>query len=194
MVNSMDPAKKRIAFIGFPDSLAAEERIDLLEKRMRDSFAHVKYCAVDNFFTGPCNNRKVSKASYVEFHTPEAANRFYNMVKGKNEAKVNVGGNELLVKLARTKLNEKRNYSLRKAEELIKSDASSKNKAVKIDWKERQVLVNNAVAFMQDKMETEGSFVVGFWALRASVARVLFFIPLKVGRAPLTMALKRDLV
>ena len=69
--------------------------------------------------------------------------------------------------MRRTKLNGKRNFSLRKAEELLKSHPQASGLNVKINWKTseagvRNVEVNNATAFIQKKAEVGGTFLPPF--------------------------------
>ena len=76
-------------------------------------------------------------------------------------------GATIQVKPARSKLNGKRNYSIRRAEELIKDHDQAKDQEVKIEWKTttagvRQVQVNGKIAFEQDKHEVGGTFHAPF--------------------------------
>ena len=73
-----------------------------------------------------------------------------------------MGDKTLSIKPARSKLNSQRNYSLRKAEELIKESEHSKDKTVSISWDTRSVTVNNISAFTQGKTDTGGSFLAPF--------------------------------
>ena len=75
-------------------------------------------------------------------------------------------GRALKVKKARTKINGARNWSLRSACDLLKAEASTKGKAVSIDWKERVVQVNSEIVFKQDKDERTGTFTSAFAHLR----------------------------
>ena len=45
---------------------------------------------------------------------------------------------------------------------MIKGSELSKQKSVKIDWKERQVTVNDIVAFSQGKSELRGTFAAPY--------------------------------
>ena len=70
-----------------------------------------------------------------------------------------IDGNDITIKPARTDLNGKRNFSIRKASELITEAAASDGKEVKIDWSKRKVTVNTNDAFVQSKTEVGGSFL-----------------------------------
>ena len=69
--------------------------------------------------------------------------------------------------MARTEVNNKRNYSLRRAEELIKQHANLNGAEVKIAWKTevlgvRHVIVGSVPAFIQHKADLCGLFVAPF--------------------------------
>jgi hypothetical protein len=69
-----------------------------------------------------------------------------------------------------SKLNGKRNYSLRRAEELIKAHASASGKETKINWKTsdpgiRNIEVDGSIAFMQNKADIGGKFLPPFESL-----------------------------
>ena len=71
-------------------------------------------------------------ASYDEFGSPDAAREALKVMK---DCDFKVNGNPIKIKAARSKFNSHLNFSLRKAEELIKSDAQADGKEVKICWK-----------------------------------------------------------
>jgi hypothetical protein len=100
---------------------------------MKGTFPSVRYTAVDNLYSGPYSGRKATKAAYVEFASAEAATDFFKEVKSNHSSKLSIGGKELDVKPARTKLNGQRNYSIRQAHDLIKSHPQANNKEVEFD-------------------------------------------------------------
>ena len=65
-----------------------------------------------------------------------------------------------------TKINMSRNWALRKAEDMIKSDSESARQIVKSDWKERTVSVNSKIVFHQVAVDLKGSFVHDYVALK----------------------------
>jgi hypothetical protein len=80
------------------------------------------------------------------------------------------GGKHVVVKMARAKMQKQRNWAIRKADSLIKESPQSTGKEVKILWtvegsKERQVVVNNVVAFRQGRDDPHGSFEAEFDSL-----------------------------
>ena len=166
VINTMDPAKKRVSLIGFSDSLNADERIRQIENFMKDKFPTVRYVAIDNFYSGPYSDRRINKASYVEFSSAEAANQFLKNVKEHHNSKSVIGGNEVSFKPARTKLGGKRNHSIRTANELVSKHPQAVGKEVVIEWKERQVTVDGAPAFKQLKDQMGGDFLPPYNDLR----------------------------
>ena len=67
-------------------------------------------------------------------------------------------GTTVKIKKSRTKVQSKRNWSLREAEKAIKASPPANGMEVKLEWKERSITVNNIVAFQQDKAELTGTF------------------------------------
>ena len=152
----LDPALKQIAFIGFPDSISAADRLRQVERFLAENAKDFRAVAVDNIYNGPYTDRKLTKATYAEFASPDSRREALNCLSGKT---LSVGGQNITFKNARTKFNGQRNYSLRKAEQVIKGSTQSSGKSVKINWTERSVTVDGSPAFTQDKTETGGSFV-----------------------------------
>eukprot|EP00973_Karenia_brevis_P096113 12430664-Karenia_brevis.AAC.1 len=67
-----------VSFIGWPDQVAADVRIQRLESFMKSTFPGHAISNVGNFYSGPRNDRKLNKASFVEFPSSEAATKFLN--------------------------------------------------------------------------------------------------------------------
>ena len=166
IINQLDPAKKQVALVGFPDNDDANARIKRIEEFMRVSFPQERFAAVDNYYAGPYGNRKLTKAAYVEFWSIDSATAFLNTVKGSRSSKLSIRGADITVKAARPKIGGKRHYSLRKAEELVKSHETAKNKEIKIIWKDRIVEVDGIAVFTQGKDEIGGSFLPPYADLR----------------------------
>ena len=71
-----------------------------------------------------------------------------------------IGSGTVKVNKALSKVNASRNYALRRAEEVLKADARTSGKTIKIEWsKPRGVKVNDMVAFSQDDVELTGKYV-----------------------------------
>ena len=115
---------------------------------------------VGHFYTGLYSDRKLSGASFAEFGSAEDARE---ALKAMTADIMKANGTIIAVKPARSKLNGKRNFSIRKAEELIKDHNRAKDQEVKIEWKTamagvRHVTVNGDIAFNQGKNDVGGTF------------------------------------
>ena len=157
-----DPAFRRIAFTGFPDTLAADGRIKEMEA-IAAKFPRSGWQFADNFYAGPRNNRKLSSAGFIEFRTEDAAKLFLDALPDRS---VDLAcGGKVKAKFALTDFNKQRNWALRKAEELIKAEPAATNKRVAIDFSARVVKVDSSTAFEQGRDESRGTFMGAFSAL-----------------------------
>ena len=105
---------------------------------------------------GPHNDRTITRVAYAEFASEDWKKKALDVLKEKSWK---IDGNDITIKPARTDLNGKRNFSIRKASELITEAAASDGKEVKIVWSKRKVNVNTHDAFVQSKTEVGGSFL-----------------------------------
>ena len=163
-VNSLDPALRRVALIGFSESLSAGERVQKITVAMRSKHADAHFTSVGNFYSGPPHDQKLTKVSFVEFAVSHSM-RFFLSKFGDDRKFILEDHTALSCKAARTKINNQRNHSLRKAEELLKASPLNVGKIAKIEWKDRKVIVGGADAFLQDKGETRGHFCAAFSSL-----------------------------
>ena len=147
---SLDPASKRAAFIGWPDTVNARTRLQQMEALLDNSFPEFKPVTFVNHYKGPYNNRQLGTVSFVEFGDQDTAKDFVQAVETSG-VQIQAGGKSLLVKKACTQKASSRNWALRKGEELVK--AAPGGAEAKLDWKERIVKVNEEVVFKQDKDE-----------------------------------------
>ena len=114
-------------------------------------FANLSY---EHFYSGPRNNRQPSKASFVEFQSSDDA--FFFLRVAKSSSHLNINGKDLKIKLAMTAINRKRNWSLRRAEELAKNLPNSS--AARIIWPDRVIKCNEELVFSQERFEVGGTF------------------------------------
>ena len=145
---ALDPATKRAAFVGWPDTVAADDRLQQMEALLTSTFPDFKPLTYLNDYKGPYNNRKLGSVSYVEFGNQDTARNF---VKAVEERGVTVQSKEkqLLVKQAQTQKQKARNWALRKAEELVKGKPEATG--VKLEWKKRKVIAEGEDAFTQER-------------------------------------------
>jgi len=164
MLQSLDPAHKRAVFIGFPEGLAAEQRVKEIESIMARFPAH-KPVDVGNFWRGPRNNRSLTKVGFAEFGSADAARAFLNA--SSESAVLTQGGASIKIKAALTKTNAQRNWALRAALDLIKQSAPARGSTVEGFFDNRRcVKVDGEVAFEQDREQLDGTFRGRFSDLR----------------------------
>ena len=72
----------QVAFVGFPSSVGASDRIAQIEKWRKDVKC-VQPLVVDNFYKGPGKERTLTQAGFVEFHSEDAARRFLDALPHK---------------------------------------------------------------------------------------------------------------
>ena len=163
LLQKTDPALRRIAFVGWPDSISADERLKTIGDFVVSKCGQGQ-CTSGNFYKGPYNNRTLTPASFAEFISTDSTQEAMKILK---TAELNVGGKSIQMKMARTDVNSKRNYSLRKAEELLKGHSSAAGQEIKINWKTdepgiRNVKVGQNIAFAESKTDLKGTFLAPF--------------------------------
>ena len=150
-------AKRQIVFKDFSDSISSNDRIQFIESLM-DQYK-IKFNYIDHFFSGPKNSRKITKKSFVEFHSQQSAIKALEALGGKNKKFEITDSESCTLTTAITAINQKRNWSLRKASELIKESSLSSGKNVEINWKERRVIVDSKEVFLQSNQDLGGRFL-----------------------------------
>lgn len=75
-MEELDPANKRAVFIGWSDSVNADERLAVVTKYMKDNFPSTRYSDLGCFYKGPYNDRKLSNIAWVEFASIDGRSRF----------------------------------------------------------------------------------------------------------------------
>ena len=58
-LDKLDPAKKRVIFMGWPDNVSAENRLEIISKYMKDHFSNFRVVDTGCFYMGPYPNRKL---------------------------------------------------------------------------------------------------------------------------------------
>ena len=164
MLNSCDPASRRAACVGFPNEIPALARLSAIESFL-SHFAHAKHTSTGNFMKGPRNKRVVSPAAFVEFASADACREFLAEAKGTEFRLENSARTLLKVKPATSKINEARNWALRRAEEQINASSFVNGKVVKADFSLRTVNVGSTLAFEQKTADLDGTFLDRFSGL-----------------------------
>ena len=163
-VNKLDPALRRVAFIGWPENMSAEKRVEMMHEFGKEKYKNFTPTDVGHDFTGPYNHRKLSTASWIEFPNCDTAKDFFKHIE-KEDFKVD--GTSIKIKFARTQFQKKRNYAMRKAEELLKGHPKTGSNVVTTEWKitdskDRRILVNGVLAFSQAPYDGTGTFLSPF--------------------------------
>ena len=118
-------------------------------------FPNVVSC--ESLFKGKRDARVSTPMALVEFQSSQDRDKALTLLEGKTMT--DATGAKLMNKRAQTESQRDRNVKLQKAEEEIKKKTKED---VKIEWKERQVLCNGAPAFIQNKDDSNGKFLVSF--------------------------------
>ena len=144
----------------WPDNITREKRVELMRKFGSEKYPGFHPTDLGHDETGPYSDRKLSKSSWIEFSNTDTAKKFLKKVE--HEA-FDVEGTSIKMKPARTQFQKKRNYAMRKAEELLKASPKSGSSEVSIEWKamdskSRRISVNRSVAFTQTEYDVIGTF------------------------------------
>ena len=102
----MGPAKKRVALIGFCDTMNVSARLVSIDTHMKNNSTQLKYVLVDTFYTGPYSNRTPTQVSFIEFGSSDMASQFCKHVENTKISKTSISGCEITVKTARAKIND----------------------------------------------------------------------------------------
>ena len=157
LLDRSDPAKRKVAFKGFADSVSEQKRFDKLQKALAELSETVTAAQLEAVTGGPRGQKKLTPVVLVDFGTEKKAQDF---VKKYKNSGVSAAGCSLGVVHARTELNGKRNTVLRKAAEAVKASSAAKDKTVEtLFGNDRQVKVNGEVVFQQNKAGVSGYFL-----------------------------------
>ena len=131
---------------------SVSEKIDEFMGKFAHGFRPV---GVDNIYAGPYSDRKLTRAAYAEFASSDSRREVLKLLSDKP---FSVDGQKIEIKNARSTLNGQRNYSLRRAVEMLKASPMSTGKAIEIKWQDRSIEVGGVVAFRHEEAEVGGSF------------------------------------
>ena len=134
MMNAVDPAFGQLAFKNFKE-MTESTRTAYIDSLLHD--ANIHYSFVDHIYMGPKENRKLSGISLVKFPTVKDAEKALSKHGGKNKEFEISDKIKIILKPAISKINLKRNSSLRKTQDLMKNSPLSNYKEVKLKFKER---------------------------------------------------------
>jgi hypothetical protein len=110
MIDSLDPANRRVSFIGVPSSMSAKQRIATVDEFMSGAHPDSEYMSTENILKGPRNDRAFTSVAYIEFASVDGARAFLrNYPKDSAKAKLS-DSVQVLVKPARSKLHGARDF------------------------------------------------------------------------------------
>ncbi len=140
-----DPARRRVAFIGFNANTTIRDRFAAMDAFMQQHFANIKPIA-SNLFPDKDGNPTVH--GFVEVCSPKQARMISDTVKSRGLLVPQNAG--VRIKPARTEIDTNRVWALREAEGIIKRSPKSFGKSVTVQRSEgRGVYVDGVVAFEQ---------------------------------------------
>ena len=153
-----DPARRRVAFIGFGAQTSAHDRISAMEVFMRDHFPAIKPVSVNLF---PDKEGRPSVHGFVECCSPQQTRMILDTIKTQN---LRLGGHDgVNIKPALTDIDKNRNWAIFAAEEKVKASpqAQGKHVSVKKIGKGRGVYVNEVAVFTQVDRHARGGVFLG---------------------------------
>ena len=83
-LNKLDPALRRTSFFGWPDTVSAEKRVELMRKFGSEKYPGFNPTDVGHDETGPYSNRKLTKSSWIEFSNTDTAKQILKKTKMKH--------------------------------------------------------------------------------------------------------------
>ena len=156
-VDPDDPALRQVAFLGFPQSTTAAERL----KEMEEFVARFAAGGVPvaNKYQGPRNNRTLKKQGYAQFVDTDARDEF---LKKAASTTFQCKGATVTLKKGLPHFLRHRDWALGRAQDVLQAGTKDSKVESKRDKKEGTVTVGGVVAFQQLEKDTEGNFVADF--------------------------------
>ena len=152
-----DIALQQVAFVGFPQASSVKQRLDAMNKFMKDNFPEISVRHTDLDMD---KNGKQTVHGFVELASKKHARCVTDAVKSRG-LKVQ-GYNDVVVKPGLTKIDKARNWALREAERLIRADPKFNGQSIKANKRDnRGVYVNDKPAFVQRERYAKGGEFIG---------------------------------
>ena len=155
-----DPARRRVAFIGFGSHTTVDERFAVMDSFMKSHFPEVRPSCTNLF---PDKTGRPSLNGYVELSSPAQVRMITDQVRARS---LQIEGHKnLKIKAALTDIDRSRVWALAKAEEIIKASPLSSGKTVSVKrGDKRGVYVNDTAAFSQEQRFARGGSFLGEYA------------------------------
>ena len=94
----------------------------------------VSFLCVGHIYGGPKHDRNLAKLAYVEFTNGDVSKIALTKLGGKGKQFAHSSGISITIAPAISGVNRKRNWSLKKASELLKVSSYSHGTITRIDW------------------------------------------------------------
>ena len=135
-------------------------RVAYLDTLFQDN--NIEYTQIEHIYSGPKENRKLTEISLVEFQSNKTAQNALSKLGGKGREFEISDSVTVTLKPAVTMINLKRNYNLRKAHDLIKKSPTANNKEIRLEFKDRKILMQRQTVFSQSPNQLKGTFLAPF--------------------------------
>ena len=160
-----DPGFKRLTFRGLDDKANPYDRIDAIEKFMKQHFPRVKLVTVENHYKSDFRNKKheLSKAAFIEFTSPVVREQVFDIIKANESGshKFSFNGKDVSIARGLSEVAVARNGTLKAAKGALENDPRTESMTTKIVWESRSVTVGGVCAFKQGERDL-GQFVAPF--------------------------------
>ena len=159
-----DPARRRVAFIGFGAQTAVDERVSAMDNFIKSHFPNIRPSCVNLF---PDKTGQPSLHGFVEFGSPQQARM---ITEGVRSRKLVLDGHAAVkIKPALTDIDKTRNWALSKAREIVQASPLNSEKSVTVQKGDRSgsvrgVYVNDIAAFTQADRFAKGWSFVGSYS------------------------------
>ena len=155
--NPHDSAHRQVAFVGFPKEVDSARRIEAMSRFMKEHFANMQIKHIDVSLT---KDGEMSTHGFVELGSKHHVRHLMSMVKSRNLKLTDF--DKVTIKFENTDIDKNRNWALKTAEELIKSDPAARGKAIEQKRsKDRGIYVGGVAAFVQRERYSKGGEFVG---------------------------------
>ena len=95
LMDSLDPAHRRVAFLGFAEGMGGADRTKHIENYLKNFPSFSTHCGIGVIYKGPKKNRVPTKACYVGFTSSDTVREF--LEKSKSHV-FNVAGVTIAIK------------------------------------------------------------------------------------------------
>ena len=162
----LDPANKCICIRGFNDKNIVSRRA-CIAKLMEQHFQKPNIVNVDDLYTGPKGERKLSDITIVEFTSRAIREEVLAASSAVQQYLVDTQGGKLNFTRAKSSIQLQRNSALKQALSKIQKHPSCQGKAPVINWqiegtRDRTVTIDGVICFDQKIDDIIGTYKAPF--------------------------------